>query len=217
VTERKRMEQALRQQALHDEVTRLPNRLLLSDRLWQVMESNRRNGTLGALIYLGIEHVTRLNGTAGREATDALMCQIALRLQSVVRAMDTVARINDHEFVVVIDKLATNLAESTFEAGYIAEKICSSFTQPFQLPTADQSGKTFTHHCNISAGVTLFANREAKPDDILESAGMAMRRAREAGNNLVRFHEPAAKNGEDWHCILESIKTRSEHLPPEHQ
>lgn len=104
--------------------------------------------------------------------------------------MDTVARISEHEFVVLIDKLVANSTESSIEAGYIAKKICSSFAQPFQLPMADQSGNTFDHQCSISAGVSLFASQALEPDSIIKSAGMAMQRARDAGTNLVRFHEP---------------------------
>jgi PAS domain-containing protein len=83
VTERKRMEQQLRQQALHDEVTHLPNYHLLHDRLWHTMEGNKRNGSLGALIYLGIEHCTLPDVQSGKEMDDLLMGQVALRCRAV--------------------------------------------------------------------------------------------------------------------------------------
>jgi diguanylate cyclase (GGDEF)-like protein/PAS domain S-box-containing protein len=189
VSERKRMENRLRQLALHDEVTRLPNQHLLNDRLLHTLENNKRNGSHGALFFISLDNNTLKNGKRRNALSDGLMIQMALRLQSCVRAMDTVARISELEFVLVIGKLVANVAESTSEASNIAEKICAALVKPFQLTEAGPGNKTFAHQCVFSIGVRLFNSQESKPDDILKSASAAMCRAKEAGINLVRFHQ----------------------------
>jgi diguanylate cyclase (GGDEF)-like protein/PAS domain S-box-containing protein len=196
ITERKQMEEQVRQMAFYDTLTQLPNRRLLNDRLSQTMAANKRSGCYGAVMFLDLDNFKPLNDTHGHEVGDLLLIEVANRLKACVREMDTVARFGGDEFVVIASELDTDQAESAAQAGIIAEKIRTALADPYRL-TLTHEGKTdvsIEHRCTASIGVALFINHETSQDDILKWADMAMYRAKEAGRNAIRFHEltPAA-------------------------
>lgn len=191
ITERKQMEDQVHQMAFYDVLTRLPNRRLLDDRLSQTMAASKRSGCHGALMFLDLDNFKPLNDLHGHAVGDLLLIEVAERLKGCVREMDTVARFGGDEFVVMIGDLGTEKNESTAQARLIAEKIRAALSTPYLL-TIRQEGKAETqveHHCTASIGVALFNNNEASQDDVLRWADSAMYAAKEAGRNLVRFHD----------------------------
>ena len=108
ISERKKIEEQVHQLAFHDYLTNLPNRGLLSDRLCQSIATNKRSGYYGALMFLDLDRFKPLNDVHGHEMGDLLLIEAANRLQSNVRSMDTVKRIDGDEFVVILSSLATN-------------------------------------------------------------------------------------------------------------
>ncbi|MDH3315937.1 MAG: diguanylate cyclase [Gammaproteobacteria bacterium] len=102
VTERKQMDDLVKQLALHDALTKLPNRRLLSDRLSQIMAASARSGCYGALMFLDLDNFKSLNDAHGHAVGDLLLIKVADRLRSCVREMDTVARFGGDEFVVLL-------------------------------------------------------------------------------------------------------------------
>jgi len=194
ITERKQMEDQVRQLAFHDTLTKLPNRRLLNDRLGQTIAASKRSGCYGALMFLDLDNFKLLNDTHGHEVGDLLLIEAADRLKSCVREIDTVARFGGDEFVVMISELDVDKAESTTQAGIIAEKIRAALAKPYVLKIQHE-GKaetTVEHHCTASIGVALFSKREASHDNILKWADTAMYQAKEAGCNLIRFYESKA-------------------------
>ena len=194
ITERKQMEDQVRQLAFYDPLTRLPNRRLLDDRLRQTMASSKRSGCYGALMFLDLDNFKPLNDLHGHAVGDLLLVEVAERLRSCVREMDTVARFGGDEFVVMLSELGANKAESATQAAIVAEKIRIRLSEPYLL-TIKREGKadtTVEHHCTVSIGVTLFINHEASQDDILKWADAAMYQAKEAGRNSIRFYESPA-------------------------
>jgi diguanylate cyclase (GGDEF)-like protein/PAS domain S-box-containing protein len=192
ITERKQMEEEIHQLAFYDPLTKLPNRRLLNDRLGQTMAANKRSGCYGALMFLDLDNFKLLNDRQGHEAGDLLLTQVANRLRSCVREMDTVARFGGDEFVVVISELDVDKAESTAQATIVAEKILATLSECYLL-TIRQAGKAdamIEHHCTASIGVTLFIDQEPSQDDILKWADAAMYQAKAAGGNLIRFYDP---------------------------
>jgi diguanylate cyclase (GGDEF)-like protein len=185
------MEEQVRQLAFYDPLTQLPNRRLLSDRLNQAMAASKRSACYGAVMFLDLDNFKLLNDTQGHVVGDLLLVEAAKRLKSCVREMDTVARFGGDEFVLMISELDADKTESTVQVGVIAEKIFSALSQPFVLNTSSEREPetTIEHRCSASVGVALFVNQEASQDDILKWADAAMYRAKEAGRNLVRFHE----------------------------
>jgi diguanylate cyclase (GGDEF)-like protein/PAS domain S-box-containing protein len=195
ITERKRMEDQVRQLAFFDPLTNLPNRRLLNDRLSQSMATSKRSGCYGALMFLDLDNFKPLNDAHGHVVGDLLLIEAANRLKSCVREMDTVARFGGDEFVVIASELDTDSAESAAQAGIIAEKIRGALSEPYVLTVKHdgQADATIEHHCTASIGVTLFINHESSPDDILKWADTAMYQAKEEGRNSIRFHDSNAR------------------------
>jgi len=194
VTERKQMEEQARQLALHDVLTGLPNRRLLSDRLRQSISASKRSGCFGALMFLDLDHFKPLNDTHGHGVGDLLLIEVANRLRSCVREGDTVARFGGDEFVVMLGELSTSRAESLAQAQVVAEKIRAVLSAAYRLPLArkGQADAVVEHYCTVSIGVTLFINHEASEDDILKQADQAMYQAKEAGRDTVHFYAALA-------------------------
>ena len=189
ITERRQMEDQVRQLAFYDPLTRLPNRRLLRDRLALTMAASARNGLYGAVMFIDLDNFKPINDTHGHEAGDLLLIEVALRMKSCVREMDTVARVGGDEFVVMISELDADHAESMVQAGLIAEKIGVVLAQPYRLSLKHDgfAEVRVEHHCTASIGVVLFKNHLSSQDDILNRADTAMYEAKEAGRNQVRF------------------------------
>jgi len=191
LTERKQMEEQVRQLAFLDPLTQLPNRRLLDDRLKQTMAASARTGRHGALVFLDLDNFKPLNDQHGHEAGDLLLIEVAQRLKACVREMDTVVRLGGDEFVVMLGELKADRVESTLQASMIAEKIRLALAAPYLLTLRHegQPDQTVLHHCTASLGVALFANHDSSQIDILKWADAAMYAAKDGGRNRVRFHD----------------------------
>jgi diguanylate cyclase (GGDEF)-like protein/PAS domain S-box-containing protein len=189
ITERKQMEAQVRQMAFHDALTQLPNRRLLGDRLQQTMAASTRSGCYAALMFLDLDNFKPLNDRHGHGAGDLLLVEAADRLKKSVREMDTVARFGGDEFVVMISELALDKAESTAQAGILAEKLRAVLSAPYRLRIkhSTQGEITVEHHCTASIGVALFNDHEASQEDVFRWADAAMYQAKDAGRNVVQF------------------------------
>lgn len=191
ITEHKQMEEQVREQSLHDALTRLPNRRLFNDRLSQAMLASKRGGCYGALLFLDLDNFKPLNDSHGHEVGDLLLIEVADRLKSCVRKSDTVARFGGDEFVVILSELSEHKEESSAQAGIVAEKIRSTLARPYMMTIkeADDTETTVGHDCTASIGLVLFSNQENSPSDILKRADTAMYQAKETGRNRVRIYD----------------------------
>ena len=192
ITERKAMEEQIRQLAFFDPLTRLPNRRLLNDRLSRAMATSKRSGRYCALMFADLDNFKPLNDKHGHEAGDLLLIEVAERLSKCVREADTVARFGGDEFVIMIGELDASRSESVAQARVVAEKIRTALARPYVLAAqADDGGlKTIEHHCSASIGVALFINHEASQGEVLKAADNAMYAAKDAGRNQICFHDP---------------------------
>jgi diguanylate cyclase (GGDEF)-like protein/PAS domain S-box-containing protein len=191
ITERKAMEEQVRQLAFYDSLTGLPNRRLLDDRLGQALIASKRSACYGTLMFLDLDNFKPLNDMYGHAVGDLLLIEVARRLSACVREMDTVARFGGDEFVVMISELTGNKAESTEQARSVAEKIRTSLAEPYLLniPQPGKADAVVEHHCSASIGVVVFVNHEAPQADILKWGDLAMYQAKDAGRNAIRFYE----------------------------
>jgi diguanylate cyclase (GGDEF)-like protein len=190
ITERKQMEAQVRQLAFYDELTKLPNRRLLLDRLDQAMAACKRSSCHGAMMYVDLDKFKQLNDTHGHSAGDLLLKDVAARLKSCVRAIDTVARFGGDEFLVLISELSENKSEATEQAWEISRKISAALANPYMLKVhhEEKTETTVEHSCTGSIGVTLFDKDEVNREEILKRADMVMYQAKEAGRNLILFY-----------------------------
>ncbi|MDP3841384.1 MAG: PAS-domain containing protein [Oxalobacteraceae bacterium] len=191
ITQRKQMEDQVRQLAFYDPLTDLPNRRLLNDRLSQALAAGKRCACHGALMFIDLDNFKPLNDTHGHVVGDLLLIEVAHRLKNCVRATDTVARLGGDEFVVMLSELNADKAESTSQAGLVAEKIRTLLSEPYLLAISHDAKQdtTVEHHCTASIGVVVFINHEGSHDDILKWADAAMYEAKQAGRNLVRCYD----------------------------
>jgi diguanylate cyclase (GGDEF)-like protein/PAS domain S-box-containing protein len=189
ITERKAMEDQVRQLAFFDPLTKLPNRRLLNDRLKQTLAANKRSGCYGALLFLDLDNFKALNDTHGHGVGDLLLMEAAARLKNCVREVDTVARLGGDEFVVMLNELNVDRTESTAQAAVIAEIIRATLSEFYALTIIDVhlSEYQIRHHCSASVGVVVFNSDDGSQEDILKWADTAMYKAKVDGGNLVRF------------------------------
>jgi diguanylate cyclase (GGDEF)-like protein/PAS domain S-box-containing protein len=186
ITERRQMEEEIRQLAFHDALTKLPNRRLLVDRLAQAMAAGERSDTFGALIFLDLDNFKPLNDQHGHGAGDLLLVEVARRLRGCVRAVDTVSRLGGDEFVVVLGDLAADLVQATEQARKLAEKIRVALARPYLLATGNEF-ETIEHHCSASIGVVLFSKEHQDLENLLKWADTAMYRSKAEGRNRITF------------------------------
>jgi len=194
ITERKQMEEQIRQLAFHDTLTNLPNRRLLNDRLSHALAACKRTGCRGAMMFLDLDNFKLLNDTRGHEVGDLLLVAASDRLKSCVREIDTVARFGGDEFVVMLSNLIADRSESAAQAGIVAEKIRVALARPYVLRIQREgaSETTVEHQCTASIGVAMFGKHDTSAEDILKWADVAMYRAKDAGLNTIRFFDSEA-------------------------
>lgn len=194
ITQRKAAEDEIAQLAFYDQLTGLPNRRLLLDRLRHALAACTRSGRCGALMFFDLDNFKTLNDTLGHDVGDQLLVEVASRLKSCVRDSDTVARLGGDEFVVILNNLEDiNDSEmAAMQAEAIAVKIQAQLSQPFLLDltvSADTQNKR-NHHCTSSIGITLFHGQHDAADELMKRADTAMYQAKAAGRNTLRFFDP---------------------------
>lgn len=190
ITLRKAAEHEINTLAYYDTLTQLPNRRMFIDRFTKALAASKRSGRYGALMFIDLDNFKPLNDKYGHAAGDLLLVEVSRRLVSCIREVDTVARFGGDEFVVMLSELDTNEAESTVQAGIVAEKIRDTLSGPYTL-TINRSGNascTVEHCCTSSIGVALFAGQETSEEDLIRHADRAMYHAKEDGRNTIRFH-----------------------------
>ncbi len=192
ISERKAMEEQVRQLALHDSLTGLPNRRLLTDRLGQAMSASKRNRCFGAVLFLDLDNFKPLNDTSGHAVGDLLLIEAANRLEKCVRGIDTVARVGGDEFVVILSELSTDRAQSIAQARTVAEKIQASLSEPYRLQArvgGQPDAAVVEHRCTASIGVRLFIGQNISQEQLLKCADEAMYQAKAAGRNQILIED----------------------------
>ena len=171
-------EAKLQYQAMYDELTGLPNRRLLSDRLSHTLASAARAHHIAALLYIDLDGFKLVNDSLGHAVGDLLLSQVATRLQGRVRAADTLARLGGDEFVVVLAQL-----NHKDEAALVAEKLLEAITLPFVI---EEQKITIS----ASIGISIFPETASDADGLLQQADSAMYAAKRNGKNGVMYYTP---------------------------
>lgn len=190
ITNRKNMEEQVKHMAFYDTLTKLPNRRLLVDRLALSMASSKRTGCYSALMFLDLDNFKSINDTYGHGAGDLLLIEVAERLKSCVREIDTVARFGGDEFIIILNDLNKDKTKSILQATRIAEEIHRILSKPYLLAIKQDglNDSAITYRCTASIGIVVWLGYEAKPDDILKWADDTMYKAKENGRNQILFY-----------------------------
>ncbi len=183
VTGDKHAQEQIDRLAFQDDLTGLPNRRLLMDRLQRALVVSQRHGQTGALLFIDLDNFKDLNDTRGHEGGDLLLQQVAHRLVGSVRGRDTVARLGGDEFVVILEELGADLHEAATRARKVVQKITTNVRQPYMVQNRE-------YHGSASIGVVMFRGHQHPIEELLKQADLAMYQAKSAGRNTFCFFDP---------------------------
>jgi diguanylate cyclase (GGDEF)-like protein/PAS domain S-box-containing protein len=179
VTQRKRSEEEIWQQANFDQLTGLPNRHLASRQLGEEIKHAQRTRQRLGLLMLDLDRFNEVNDTLGHEIGDQLLQQVAKRLISAVRESDMVGRMGGDEFLVILNGL-----ESADSPEQVAKKLLERLSQPFNL----QNEQVYV---SASIGITLYPEDGPELSQLLRNADQAMYAAKAKGRNCYSFFTPS--------------------------
>ncbi|MDQ5908566.1 MAG: putative Diguanylate cyclase, partial [Pseudomonadota bacterium] len=196
VIERKRSQDRVEHLAYHDALTRLPNRVLLADRLQQAMAQARRDQKRLAVCYLDLDDFKPINDTYGHEQGDQILIEVAHRLKACVRAGDTVARLGGDEFVLLLGNLA-----DIEECEHAMDRLLTALHVPFVVAGQPE-------RLSASLGITLYPDDDADPDTLLRHVDQAMYTAKQAGGRRYQwFDTDYDRRARDYRAVLQQVRT----------
>jgi len=179
IQQRTRADDQVRHIAFHDDLTSLPNRLMLIQRLDQALSRHRRTGSRLAILFIDLDRFKVINDSLGHEVGDELLRQVADRLRSQSREGDTLARIGGDEFVVLVEN-EKNLEDVSACARRLVEQLSS----PYLLGNKDC-------HVTLSIGISVFPADGSDSQALLKAADVAMYRAKQMGRNNYQYYLPS--------------------------
>ncbi len=185
----------LRHQALHDTLTGLPNRALLVDRAEQMLGRARRQHHRIAALFVDLDNFKDVNDSLGRDAGDQLLKAVGARLSRALRQSDTVGRLGDDEFVVIVEGNALDAGSEL-----VAERILEVLRVPFLLTAADG---TPVHH-SLTASIGIAEGNRDSADELLRDADMALYRAQTSGRDQFRVFKSEMRTAMHDRVILEA-------------
>jgi diguanylate cyclase (GGDEF)-like protein/PAS domain S-box-containing protein len=184
LTERHRIDAALRTAATTDALTSLPNRAVMHDRLQQALRTARRHGRVGALLFVDLDHFKRINDVYGHAVGDRVLIAAGQRLSALLRAEDTLARMGGDEMMVLLPDVAAEPVAAAAGAELVGVKLLATMMQPFVI-----DGVEF--RLGASIGITLFPKNDTETaDDLVREADTAMYAAKAAGRGGLRLYQP---------------------------
>lgn len=179
ITERKQVEAIREHEATHDPLTGLLNRRGMFDLLSQAIARIKRTRASLALLFIDLDGFKQINDTHGHEAGDAVLCEVAARLQASIRQTDTAARLGGDEFTVILE----NIKHGIPDANMLAQKILETLQHPIQLDSV-------TATISASIGISMHhPDDERSADQLVNAADSAMYTAKHAGKNQVCVHK----------------------------
>ena len=165
-------------QALHDPLTRLPNRALFVDRLENALARAERYGRSVAVLFLDLDQFKNVNDRLGHAAGDAALLEAGNRLKSCLRRSDTAARVGGDEFAVVLEDF-----EGEQDAVAVAARVVDVLKQPFQVQGQEVA-------MGASVGLCLVGSNGSTADEIMRAADAAMYEAKRKGKSRYSVHAP---------------------------
>ncbi|MFC0352146.1 bifunctional diguanylate cyclase/phosphodiesterase [Undibacterium danionis] len=183
LSERKLAAERINHLSYFDQLTDLPNRQLLIDRLKQNMANSSRNLNHCALLSIDID-LKGTNDLLGHEIGDQLIQQVASRLNRCVREGDTVARIGGDEFIVMLAGLSDNQAEAASHSEEMATRIRAALNEIYHFDNC-------SHHSTANIGLSVFQGHQFEVEDLLKQVNLAMERAKQEAKSGICFFDPA--------------------------
>jgi diguanylate cyclase (GGDEF)-like protein/PAS domain S-box-containing protein len=197
ITGEKRAQERMQHMAEHDALTDLPNRMLLHDRIGQLIAQAKRSPRVFALLFIDLDRFKNVNDSLGHQVGDLLLQAVAARLLACTRASDTVARIGGDEFVILLGGIA-----APADAGTVAQKVLELLSQPVHI-----AGHGL--HVTPSVGICTYPQDGADAETLTRNADTAMYHAKEMGRNNYQFYTPEMNTTAQRRLALENDLRRA--------
>ena len=178
ITQLKEYQQQLEYIAHYDALTRLPNRVLLADRLKQALARSHRTSNLLAVLYIDLDGFKSVNDNYGHDLGDQLLISVAKRWADVLREGDTLARIGGDEFIVILD------VEQSQDYHAILQRLLSAAAEPVEV-------KQYSLCVTASIGVAMYPQDGSDADQLMRHADQSMYLAKQAGKNCFHLFDAA--------------------------
>lgn len=220
ITERKKAEEKLAFQSVHDGLTGLPNRVLFMQSLEMSLQQIKRHGGAMAILFIDIDQFKLVNDTLGHDAGDALLCQVGPRMRQAIRATDLLARQGGDEFIVLMVNYNEHAMEGSAdgmivtEAANVAGRIIQVMKEPFSLGSQEV-------YVGASIGISLFPDDADDSQKLFQHADSAMYKAKELGrgnflffsNDLSDYQQKRALMVNRLHKAIEEKEFSLEYQP----
>jgi len=188
----KETEEHLQRLAHYDQLTGLPNRHLISERIEQSVRRARRMRTRMAVVFLDVDSFKNVNDSLGHAAGDRLLMTVARRLESALRDADSIGRIGGDEFLIVIEQVG-----APENVSVVAEKLIEELREPIEL-----DGRSVT--VSASLGISLYPEDGDNVDALMRNADAAMYSAKEQGRDTFRFYSERMTRSAFQRVLLDS-------------
>jgi diguanylate cyclase (GGDEF)-like protein/PAS domain S-box-containing protein len=200
ITERHRAEERIRYQALHDDLTDLPNRVLFNDRLGQAIGHAHRHDARLAVIAVDLDDFKFVNDNFGYSFGDIIIREVASRMKTSLRMTDTIARLGGDEFVVIVEDL-----QSEEQASGVAAKVRAIFQEHFDVGSSSL-------RLTSSMGISIFPRDGRDGEMLFRSAESALNRAKELGHDTIQlFDESMSARFRDRLTMEQELHQAVEH------
>lgn len=178
ITERKLYENQLQYQALHDPLTKLPNRILFEDHYQRAHTQDEHDQSLVAVLFTDLDNFKHVNDDFGHAIGDQVLQVLGSRMQDLLRESDTVARLGGDEFVVILENI-----HHKEDVSIIAQKLLKSISKPLKIGE-------HTFEITASIGIQIAEKRNLPAVDLLKHSDYAMYQVKDSGKNDYRFYDP---------------------------
>ncbi len=203
-TEAWQKEQQIRNMAFYDELTGMPNRKLLSERLAQLISLYRRRPQPGALFYLDLDNFKDINDQHGHWLGDRVLVEAVRRIRSVLREEDTLARMGGDEFVILLPGISRDANTLLQQVETISNRIHQALREPMEI-----EGRLL--HTDASIGVVSL-EPDVNEEELLRRADLAMYRAKEQGRGRTQFYDQKLdEQARERRSLQQDLRTALEH------
>lgn len=182
VNQLERAVETIRQHALHDILTGLPNRKAMEERFGVTKSIAIRHGHKVAMLFLDLDQFKNINDTLGHSIGDLVLKEVASRLQESIRQVDTVARLGGDEFIIILSEI-----HDIADIENVAQKVLEAFTDSIKVQEHEIQTST-------SIGIAVYPDAGQDINELLRSADIALYRAKDKGRNQYQFYDLDMKN-----------------------
>jgi diguanylate cyclase (GGDEF)-like protein/PAS domain S-box-containing protein len=195
-TQRRAAEELLVHRAMHDPLTGLPNRVLLTDRLALELERSRRHLSLTAVLFVDLDGFKTINDNLGHDVGDQVLVEVSQRLRSNIRPSDTAARLGGDEFVILCPDM-----QSEENVRSVSARLARALAAPIVLDRMEAA-------VTASIGVALDVGAQETAEDLIRDADAAMYNAKSRGKNRFDVFDASLRQAADNRVAVESMLRR---------